>query len=249
MKRLLLAALLIAAPVVAQQKDAPTTKVVTLKYADPEQMKALVRMYGVDIGANPFPNPGLRAVSLRGTPEQIAAAEAAIKQYDVPPKTIELVVHFVVGTNQPTPNAPPVPPEVREVINQLKGTFTFKDYSMLDTLTLRTRAGSHAHTSGIVSGGSPPRLSQFSIDRAYVSDDGTIRIDHMQAGLRIPTGRTPASQTSKGGSEPANQVQYLNTGIEQDVDVKEGQKVVVGRASLDGPEKALFLILTARVVQ
>jgi len=249
MKRLLLAALLIAAPVVAQQKDAPTTKVVTLKYADPEQMKALVRMYGVDIGANPFPNPGLRAVSLRGTPEQIAAAEAAIKQYDVPPKTIELVVHFVVGTNQPTPNAPPVPPEVREVINQLKGTFTFKDYSMLDTLTLRTRAGSHAHTSGIVSGGSPPRLSQFSIDRAYVSEDGTIRIDRMQAGLRIPTGRTPAGQTSKGGSEPANQVQYLNTGIEQDVDVKEGQKVVVGRASLDGPEKALFLILTARVVQ
>jgi len=31
--------------------------------------------------------------------------------------------------------------------------------------------------------------------------------------------------------------------------VKEGQKVVVGRASLEGPEKALFLILTAKVVQ
>jgi hypothetical protein len=44
-------------------------------------------------------------------------------------------------------------------------------------------------------------------------------------------------------------VQYIDTGITQDVDVKEGQKVVVGRASLDGPEKALFLILTARVVQ
>ena len=31
--------------------------------------------------------------------------------------------------------------------------------------------------------------------------------------------------------------------------VKEGQKVVVGRSSLEGPQQALFLILTAHVVQ
>jgi hypothetical protein len=43
-------------------------------------------------------------------------------------------------------------------------------------------------------------------------------------------------------------VEYRDTGIDQDVDVKEGQKVVVGRSSLEGPEKALFLILTARVI-
>jgi hypothetical protein len=32
------------------------------------------------------------------------------------------------------------------------------------------------------------------------------------------------------------------------LDVKEGQKVVVGRASLAGPPKALFPILTAHVI-
>jgi len=32
------------------------------------------------------------------------------------------------------------------------------------------------------------------------------------------------------------------------VDVKEGQKLVVGRSSLDGPEKAMFLILIAKVI-
>ena len=44
-------------------------------------------------------------------------------------------------------------------------------------------------------------------------------------------------------------VEYINSGIDQDVDVKEGQKVVVGRSSLEGPQQALFLILTARVIQ
>jgi hypothetical protein len=33
------------------------------------------------------------------------------------------------------------------------------------------------------------------------------------------------------------------------VDVKEGQKVVVGRSSLEGPQQALFLVLTAHVIQ
>ena len=107
---------------------------------------------------------------------------------------------------------------------------------MLDTLTLRTRAGSSADTTGVLSapGSGAPRLTQFSIRSATVSDDGTIRINRMHAGLRIPI-------SNRG------KVEYMNTGIDQDVDVKEGQKIVVGRASLEGPEKALFLILTAKV--
>jgi hypothetical protein len=33
------------------------------------------------------------------------------------------------------------------------------------------------------------------------------------------------------------------------VGVKEGQKLVIGRSSLEGPTKALFLILIAKVAQ
>jgi hypothetical protein len=33
------------------------------------------------------------------------------------------------------------------------------------------------------------------------------------------------------------------------VDIKEGQKLVVGRSSLEGPGKALFLVLIARIAQ
>ena len=46
----------------------------------------------------------------------------------------------------------------------------------------------------------------------------------------------------------AGKIEYVDTGISTDtVSVKEGQKLVVGRSSLDGPSTALFLLLTARI--
>jgi len=243
MKRIVLAVLLVITPLFGQQKaEEHVTKLVHVKYADPQALRQLISAFGVQV----IPDSQMKVMTLYGSPAQIAAAEEAIKQLDVAPKTIELVVHFVVGSDQPNLTGTPVPADIRDVITQLKGTFTFKDYKMLDVLTLRTRAGSSAETSGILTAGNNPRMSQFSIRNARVGEDGTtIRIDRMHAGLRIPMGlRT--TQT-KSGERTATE--YLNTGIDQDVDVKEGQKVVVGRASLEGPEKALFLILTARVVQ
>jgi hypothetical protein len=247
MKRLLLAAMLIAATLSAQPKEPEkvTTKLIHLKYADPEQMRRLVMMSNSRYNASV--NPELRVLSLSGTEAEIAAAEALIKPYDVPPKNIEMVAYFVIGTNQPAPNAPPVPADIRDVIGQLKNTFNFKEYSMLDTLTLRSRVGRFAQTTGILNTATPPRLSQFSVGNAHISEDGTIRIDRMHAGLRIPIPGRSAGAGKPG--EPTREIEYMNTGIDQDIDVKEGQKVVVGRASLEGPEKALFIILTAKVIQ
>jgi hypothetical protein len=240
MKRLILAALLMAGPLLSQTpQPAPpperTTKLVTTKYVDPLNIINMIKMFGVDIQVN----RELKVMSLTGTPQNLAAAEAAIRQLDVAPKNIELIAYFVVASNQPpSPTAASIPAELRDVIAQLKSTFAFKEYTMLDTLTLRSRAGSSAETTGVLSPptSAHPRLSQFSIRNATVSDDPTIRIDRMHAGLRIPV-PTQAK------------VEYLNTGIDQDIDIKEGQKIVVGRASLEGPEKALFIILTARVVE
>jgi hypothetical protein len=237
MKRLILAVLLTATPLLAQTPPPAaaqerSTKLVTLKFVDPQAIISIVRTFGVEIQFN----RELKVMSLTGPAQNLAAAEAAIKQLDVAPKNIELIVYFVVAGNQPATSGS-IPADLRDVIAQLKSTFPFKEYSMLDTLTLRTRAGSSAETSGVVSPPTAPypRLSVFSIRNATVGDDGAIRIDRMHAGLRIPL----------AGAK----LDYLNTGIDQDVDVKEGQKVVVGRASLEGPEKALFLILTAKVVQ
>ena len=250
MKRMILWAVLLAAPVMAQTPaaDGRVNKLLTLKNADPNSGRTHVQPMG---SAASFQTVRLKTLSISGPADKVAAVEAAIKQLDVAPKTIELTVYFVVGGDQPNLMGGAVPQDLRDVITQLKGAFTFKDYKMLDALTLRTRAGSSADTSGILNAANPPRMSQFSIRNATVSEDGTtIRIDRMHAGLRIPyTRREGVGTDAKGAASAQKSVEYINSGIDQDVDVKEGQKVVVGRSSLEGPQQALFLILTAHVIQ
>ena len=256
MKRLCIAVVMSALSLLAQgPAQQRVSKLVPVKYADPNSLSNLIRMFGVEVqigGQGGFGTP-LKVLGIAGSPDAVAAAEAAIHQLDIPPRNIELTVHFVVGSDQANLAGNAVPQDLRDVIAQLKSTFAFKEYRMLDVLTLRTRSGSPAETSGILNNASAPRLSVFSIRSATVSEDGgTVRIDRMHAGLRIPMINRAAAAAAAAGTGVADgnfgKVEYRDTGIDQDVDVKEGQKVVVGRSSLEGPEKALFLILTARVI-
>jgi len=62
-----------------------------------------------------------------------------------------------------------------------------------------------------------------------------IHIDRLNLDSRIPV------QTGSSGQFNVN-----NVGLQADVDIKQGQKVVIGRVSVG--ESALFLVLTAQVV-
>jgi hypothetical protein len=237
MKRTLWMLLLALAPVMAQEKpDDQVQRLVRLKYADPNAVSMLLRNFGVSV----VQDQKMMVISMTGKRSAVDTAEAAIKQLDVPSaaqKDIELTVYFVVGSETPpAPTDSPIPAEVQSTVATLKTTFPYKNYSLLDALSLRTRAGTGAETSGQLSGG---RVTYFSVRSAAVEPDGTmIRLDRLHAGLRVPHMAGP------------NKTEYLDTGLNTEiVDVKEGQKLVVGRSSLEGPAKALFLVLIARVAQ
>jgi len=250
MKRLVLCAVLLAAPVLAQPSPndhvQKIQKLVTLKYADPRAVAQIIGDWGVEMR---FPNVNTsKTMALTGFPDRVAAVEAAIQQLDQPPKSVELTVYFVVAGDQPTlaGNAPPQ--DLKDVVAQLKATFPYKEYRVMDALSLRPRAGSEAQTSGTLNSGTPPKMSIFSVQNVIVSEDGsTVRIERMHAGLRIPYAET--STDPKTGVANGRSMKFTDSGIYQDVDIKAGQKVVVGRSSLEGPQQALFLVLTAHVVQ
>jgi hypothetical protein len=230
MKRLLITLLLLAAPVLAQDK---VQKLVTLKYVDPQAVYNLIRMFGVDVSMT----GQMKVIGLSGAKEKVEAAQEAIKQLDVPSaaqKNIELTVYFVVGTDQDKASGNPIPQELQGTVTQLKSSFPFKYYGLLDVLSLRARSGVSAETSGQIGS----RITQFKVSSATLDADGSmIRLDHLHAGMRNPVQDGPGKIT------------YVDTGISVDVvDVKEGQRLVIGRSSMDGPEKALFLVLIAKVI-
>jgi hypothetical protein len=236
MKRILWMLMLAAAPLWAQDKpDDEVKRLVHLKYADPNAVSMLLRNFGVSL----IPDQKMMVIAVGGKRSAVETAEAAVKQLDVPgaaQKDIELTVYFVVGTDAAAgPTDSPIPQDIQPAVAALKTTFPYKNYSLLDALSLRTRAGSGAETSGQLSGS---RTTNFQVRSASVEADGAmIRIDHLHAVLRVL-------------HTIGDKAQFLDTGITTEVvDVKEGQKLVVGRSSLEGPGKALFLVLIARVAQ
>jgi hypothetical protein len=244
MKKWVLALALVAAPLFAQQSafnpEERIQKLVQVKYVDPQSIRVLLINFGVDIQID----PKLKVVSLAGPRNKVTTAEEAIKQLDVPAaaqKDIELTVFFVVAGDQPNANAS-IPPDLQSTVGTLKTTFPFKTYTLLDSLSLRTRSGVGAETTGQLSGN---RFTTFRVRSASLEADGQmIRLDGLHAGLRIP------HNTYVNANALERKTEYIDTGITTDVvDVKEGQKLVIGRSSLDSNEKALFLILIAKIVQ
>jgi hypothetical protein len=237
MKRLILALALLVMPMMAQpgqEANERVQKLVTVKYADPQSLATLLRNFGIEIAVD----ERMKVLSLAGLRSRVTTAEDAIKQLDVPAaseKDIDLTVYFVVGSDQTTVTGSPIPNELSSTVATLKGSFPFKNYVMLDVLSLRTRSGVRASTTGQLSGG---RLTSFTVRSASLETDGSmIRLDQLHAGLRVP-------------AREGEKTNYLDTGITTDVvDVKEGQKLVVGRSSLNGPDTALFMVLIAKVAQ
>lgn len=240
-----------------QEKPQPARvqKMFVLKYADPNQLVQLLQVFG----GNFTPNTSMHVLAVSTTPEAMAAVEDALKRLDVPsaaPQNVDITAYFLVGSS--SENAPPgtVPKDLESVVTQLRNAFTYKNYRLLDVLTLRTRTGREAQTSstsGSVTIGntSQPIITQFRLQSVSISADGSIRIDGLRASNRVPVAYGSFQPGVGGvGVNPLvnTQFSYQDIGINTDLDIKEGQKLVVGKMGMS-PNEALFLVLTARVAQ
>ncbi|MGD0497619.1 MAG: secretin N-terminal domain-containing protein [Bryobacteraceae bacterium] len=272
MKRILLTLALLALPLAAQpKKQAPppgtpvqTTvatpkqtayepkqqpqvqKLFVLKYADSRQLANLLQS---GLGVTVSENPGMHALAVSATPSAMAAVDDAIKRLDVPsaaPQDVELMVYLLIGAQADDAASAAPPKELDGVITQLKSAFTYKSYRMMDVLALRTRTGQQVETTGNggsvqIGGISQSIITQFRIKSVTVGNDGAIRIDGLLASNRVPM-----AMGSAMGSN--TQFSYQTLSLSADVDVKEGQKLVVGKMGMNTNE-AMFVVLTARVVQ
>jgi hypothetical protein len=246
MKRTLLALMLMALPLAAQdvppQPKVPTVqKLFLLKYADPNNLTQLLQVFHAEVR----PNQQMRALAVDATKETMTAIEDVIKRLDVPSAAstnIDLTVYLLVGhEGDILAGSPPVPKDLDTVVAQLKNAFAFKNYSLMDVLALRTGTGQQAGTTSsggaiqFTGGGSQPVTTSFAIRSASISGDGsTVHLDALHSSSKVPI-------TSGNGFS------YQDLGINTNIDIKEGQKVVVGRLGIS-KDQALFLVMTVKIV-
>lgn len=234
MKRILLLAVL-TVPLCVFAEDVQTRLIELRNTSDFGRLGPFVAAFGVNLNASPNPH----FVVLRGTKEQLDAAEAAIRKIDVPVKDLELFFQIVAAGTDAA--ADKIPADLEPVIKQIRKTFVFQSFRLVDTIQIRTRERTPANGSSAVPG-SITSTYQVFLNQAEVGvdDKGSIvRLDNLRFAARVPT-----TVMVKGAQETT----YLATGFEQSIDVRAGQKVVVGRANLNSKDGAYFLVVTANVL-
>jgi hypothetical protein len=228
----------------AQEGPEPILRrVFQLKYAEPERVRSML------IGATPHNSMAdnqLKTLAVEASKSRMDEYEQIIKQLDVPPpaiQNIEITIYLMSALGQAS--AASLPLELDGVVKQLKNMFSYKGYELIDTEVIRTRAGKGGDASSVVDRGTSgfKTIIRIRIGEVTVSNDEKGRAIHIRnfgMGLKVPV------QTS-AASGPAS-FTYQDTGINTDIDVHEGQKIVVGKANMDGSDRASIVVLTAKVV-
>jgi hypothetical protein len=110
-------------------------------------------------------------------------------------------------------------------------------------MLLRLREGERGGSNGAIEvpGETGKGMSTLNVGKVEIVPDSQaaiVRISNLGVGVTVPSGLL------KSG-EP----RMYNTAISTNIDVREGQKVVVGKANMAGaPDQALILVLTAKVL-
>ena len=106
--------------------------------------------------------------------------------------------------------------------------------------TISTIAGL-AGTGGNADGTIKNSTYSFHYIRASVLDGPPkiVNLQNLNLQVRMPTG----SFDEKGNPR------YKTTGVSTDVDIRDGQKVVVGKSDMNNGESPLILVVTAKVVE
>ena len=221
-----------------------TQRIFDVKYVD---VRELANACSVQGGVSVRPNEQFRTISTFGPASVVEEIGECIKRYDTPKpaatsRDIEIVATMMLLSPKGTAGEA-VPADLEPVVKQLKAIFGFTDFRILETAILRNREGMKGETSGNASspgGGQPPLYYELRYFNSVVSkgERGTvIRLDDVRFNMRAPLPQ------SGGGSG------FINVGFNTSLDIREGQKVVVGKAKIDGSDSALVLVISARAVE
>jgi hypothetical protein len=211
------------------------TRVYPIRHVDPEALRKVLAPFQSKIEIDPT----LKALTVKAPVRTMSEIEATLARFDVPStalRNIEVTGYLLISVDQP---AGMLAAELEPVVAKLKNIFNYKGFALLDTQTMRLRPGAPAEAIGMVGKDGEAlgkSISKLRVESASIVQDEkgpVVRLD----GLRLTL------QTLPGASGKTSE-----TGFTTNIDVREGQKVVVGKAKLDGSERTSVLVVTTRIV-
>lgn len=208
------------------------------------------------------PSNELRAILLSGPSDIVDEEEHTIQQLDGissgGSRNVELLIYVLGGSGPAVSGAPEATGEALSgVVKQLRSVFPYKNYYLLSTIFLRTAQDSAAQNSGFLksllqsSAPLPPSRYEVNYNSATASDDPTpvIHLSRFKFDARIPYVSGSFRTSGEGIAQVTPQYQQMDVSTNADLDLREGQKVVVSNSNIEDANSSIFLVLTARLVQ
>jgi hypothetical protein len=226
-------------------------KIFDIKNRDPRELVLILQPLGSGFkGATILPNSEYKTITVRDFPENIATIEEAIKRLDVPlpPKPprpvspdIEITAHILIASNDESVGKPS-PQVLADVIKQLQTTLNYKNYQLLTSIVQRSK-----YENGSIEARGTADLPDKSLSGKYTLLIGNINPENRQVdSSQIFLGNLQFSMD--GFKEVDNRtVGVGDTKINTRLTVRDGEKVVVGTASLR--DKAVILVLTTKILK
>jgi len=247
---------LLAVPSFAQKADTgqaapPTagneelvTRIFPIEYADIRDLANVIMIFGGRVQAE----PDLGVIGWTGPASMLPAVEAAIASLDVAPtpeSNVELTIYFLVATRGGAGRSL-VPAALDGVAVQLQEVFGYGSVQLIESTALRVRPGSRGDVNGFLPrrpGDSQEARYEFGFRNLKVTEDESgrsIRLDGLEASIQ-----TPRAVVVDG--EPTTR--SVETGIRTDIDLREGQKAVIGKTTIEGGAEAIFVVVNGAIVE
>lgn len=229
------------ATVIAKQKPGDKTadglrkEIVRLKYVRAIYIKDFLYPFASREGhvvSNPE-TPDILALS--DLPENIEKMLAAIREIDVKPADVLFTVQLVLGSE--TEDKTDAELQSDTIIKELRKLLRYKGYTFLDSTLVR---GLDRYNAEIMLG----RKAEFQLElRPEVAREKPQ--DNIKVELRLR--QISETFVTKDGKQV--QVPKESILIRNQLNLKSGDKAVVGVSKLDGGDKGLILIVSAKVVE
>lgn len=223
------------------------TMLFNVRHRDPDTLLPVLRLLtSGHKGAAVSADRNFRVITVRDFAENVASIGDAVKRLDTPETErpeVELRMYVLIASNAAGAETSQFPAELKEVVNQLQSTLSFKNYQLLTTLMQRTKERPGNTTFYINGEGSAQLAAPVAgglLNYRYGYQAHSLTLSTPPAGAS--TVQLGGFQFTLDGGDAGGRAQ-----IRSDVGVREGERVVVGTAGLR--DKSLIVVLTARLIK
>lgn len=220
------------------------SKVFTINHRDVNSLGTVLRpLLSGFKGATISASGEFKTITVRDFPENIASIEEAIKRLDTPAASrpnIELHMHILVASNTGGATEQ-LPAELKDVLTQLRGTLTYKNYELAASVVQRlTETSRSLHGRGTAEISRSPVPAE-SVVLPYEYFINQVTLASTSAGAPIVQIGEFIFTTGLTSTKLDNRTQ-----VQTALNLRDGEKVVVGTATLG--DRGLIVVLIAKVL-